>query len=173
MCCVRLTDRHGFCSAAATRALLRRMEAERPDVIHLHNLHGYYLHVGLLFAWLKRAGIPVLWTPARLLGVYRPLRVFRFRGLSPVGGRLPRLSAGEKLSRQLGADASIRNWRDKRTLLTGVPRLTLVTPSRWLGSWRAGLFGRLSDPGGAQRRGLHPCSGPDRRRGRLCGAVLA
>ncbi len=38
------------------------MEAERPDVIHLHNLHGYYLHVGLLFAWLKRAGIPVLWT---------------------------------------------------------------------------------------------------------------
>ena len=40
----RLFDRHGLSSAHATQAFLRQVDALQPDVIHIHNLHGYFLH---------------------------------------------------------------------------------------------------------------------------------
>src|SRR5665647_1342449 len=58
----RITDRHGFYSSLATRALVRKIADYNPDIIHLHNIHGYYIHVGILFAYLKKAGKPVVWT---------------------------------------------------------------------------------------------------------------
>ena len=39
----------GFASTLATRRMIRRIEAFRPDVIQLHNLHGYYLDWRVLF----------------------------------------------------------------------------------------------------------------------------
>ncbi|MCL2488321.1 MAG: glycosyltransferase, partial [Oscillospiraceae bacterium] len=48
----RITGRHGFYSRAATKRLIRKAEEYRPDVVHLHNLHGYYLHLPALFGWL-------------------------------------------------------------------------------------------------------------------------
>ena len=41
----RLTDRAGFFSRYATRRLIAQLEAYKPDLVHLHNLHGYYLHL--------------------------------------------------------------------------------------------------------------------------------
>ena len=58
----RLFDAHGFGSATATKALVAKIKELNPDVIHLHNLHGYYLHIGLLFEYLKQANKPVIWT---------------------------------------------------------------------------------------------------------------
>ena len=46
----RLFDRHGLASEQATRELVERMEDLQPDVIHLHNIHGYFLHYPTLFA---------------------------------------------------------------------------------------------------------------------------
>ena len=37
----------GFGSDAPTRALVKFIEVLKPDVIHLHNLHGFYLHIGV------------------------------------------------------------------------------------------------------------------------------
>ena len=42
----RLFDGHGFGSGTATKALIAKIRELNPDLIHLHNLHGYYLHVG-------------------------------------------------------------------------------------------------------------------------------
>ncbi len=130
----RLTDRHGFGSAGTTRSLLRRMEADRPDLIQLHNLHGYYLHIGELFRWLKQAGIPVVWTLHDCWAFTGHCAFFDYEGC-------PRWESGCHDCPQRGGypaswvvDASHKNWSDKRAIFTGVPRLTLVTPSRWLAS---------------------------------------
>lgn len=37
-----LFDRHGFGSRRATLHLISKIEKIKPDIIHLHNLHGYY-----------------------------------------------------------------------------------------------------------------------------------
>lgn len=58
----RANDSHGFNSTRATAALLEKILKIRPDLIHLHNLHGYYLNVKLLINFLKRASIPVVMT---------------------------------------------------------------------------------------------------------------
>lgn len=58
----RLTDAHGLGSAAATRALIRQIDAIAPDVVHLHNIHGYYINYQILCDGLGRSGVPVVWT---------------------------------------------------------------------------------------------------------------
>ena len=58
-----LLDRHGLGSARATRRLIDYVRREvRPDIVHLHNIHGYYLNYPLLFEYLREADVPVVWT---------------------------------------------------------------------------------------------------------------
>ena len=52
----------GFHSYFATQKLIRTIRDIDPDLILLHNLHGYYLHIGVLFRFLKEYDKPVLWT---------------------------------------------------------------------------------------------------------------
>ena len=58
----RLTDRHGLASWGATRKFIQEIEALKPDVIHIHNIHGYFLNYRMLFKYLEKADIPVIWT---------------------------------------------------------------------------------------------------------------
>lgn len=55
-------DRHGYGSKNATFKLINEIEREKPDAIGLHNLHGYFINIDILFAYLNRSKIPVLWT---------------------------------------------------------------------------------------------------------------
>ena len=56
------TDRHGFGSKRATKRLLKEIDIIKPDAIGLHNIHGYYLNVKILFKYIKDKNIPILWT---------------------------------------------------------------------------------------------------------------
>lgn len=58
----RLFDKHGLGSRCATKKLIRRIEEIKPDIIHLHNIHGYYLNYKILFNYLKTTNIPIVWT---------------------------------------------------------------------------------------------------------------
>lgn len=55
-------DRHGLASVDATKKLINEIQVISPDVIHLHNIHGYYLNYPLLFDYLSGQTIPVIWT---------------------------------------------------------------------------------------------------------------
>jgi len=58
----RLTDKAGFYSKLATKRLIDRLDEIKPDIIHLHNIHGYYLNINMLWEYIKRKGLPVVWT---------------------------------------------------------------------------------------------------------------
>lgn len=58
----RLLDRQGLGSRSATDKLIRMIGSIGPDLIHLHNIHGYYLNYKILFNYLSREDIPVVWT---------------------------------------------------------------------------------------------------------------
>ena len=58
----RLFDRHGLASTIATRQLIGEIKRIKPDIIHLHNIHGYYLNYEVLFSFLNSTNIPVVWT---------------------------------------------------------------------------------------------------------------
>lgn len=58
----RLFDAHGLASVCATRKLIRKFKEIKPDIIHLHNIHGYYINYPILFEYLKEVQKPVVWT---------------------------------------------------------------------------------------------------------------
>lgn len=58
----RMTGYTGIFSPAATNKLINYLEIFQPDVVHLHELHGYYLNYFDLLKYLKDCRIPVVWT---------------------------------------------------------------------------------------------------------------
>lgn len=58
----RLFDRVGIGSFYSTKKMISILKKINPDIIHLHNIHGYYLNYPLLFKYLKSANITVVWT---------------------------------------------------------------------------------------------------------------
>ena len=58
-----LLDQHSFGSKNETIRFLRKVEEYNPDIIHLHNIHGYYINIEELFKYIKsRSKIKVIWT---------------------------------------------------------------------------------------------------------------
>ena len=58
----RILDNHGLSSSYKTKRLIENIKRIKPDIIHLHNIHGYYLNYSLLFNFLSQTNIPVVWT---------------------------------------------------------------------------------------------------------------
>lgn len=53
---------HGFASTIATKNLINYIKSQNPDIIHLHNLHGYYINLKLLFSFLSESKAKIVWT---------------------------------------------------------------------------------------------------------------
>ena len=126
-------DSHGLGSISATKRFLRWLDDIQPDVIGLHNLHGYYLNVPLLFGFLRRSRVPILWTLHDCWSFTGHCSYFdRFNCRKwqtecrecPMTAYYPRSLV----------DRSMRNHRLKKQVLSGLERLAIVTPSEWLAS---------------------------------------
>ena len=128
----RLTDKHGFASRAATQAFLGNVAEYRPDVIHLHNIHGYYINVELLFAYLKQARTPVVWTLHDCWSFTGHCCYFDYAACSRWQTGCHDCPQQRAYPQSLWADNSAWNYQRKKSLFTALERLTLVTPSNWL-----------------------------------------
>lgn len=58
----RITGKQGYYTSLGTKRLLSFLDSYQPDVIHLHNLHGNYLNYPMLFDYLAKHDLPVLFT---------------------------------------------------------------------------------------------------------------
>lgn len=58
----RNLGRQGYFSHLSTAQLIKKLKAISPDVIHLHNLHGSYLNLPMLFRYLKKSSAKILIT---------------------------------------------------------------------------------------------------------------
>ena len=128
----RLFDTHGFGSASATKTFIAKIKELNPDVIHLHNLHGYYLHIGLLFEYLKKAGKPVVWTLHDCWAFTGHCIYFDFIGCNRWQSECHDCPLKSEYPKSLFLDRSQWNFQHKKEIFTGVRDLTIVTPSRWL-----------------------------------------
>lgn len=128
----RIFDRHGFASATATKRLVAEINCINPDVIHLHNLHGYYLHVGVLFDYLKEAKKPVVWTLHDCWPFTGHCCYFDFVQCNKWKTHCEKCPLQKKYPESLVFDNSYKNFDTKKELFNGVQNLTMVTPSKWL-----------------------------------------
>lgn len=128
----RLWDRSGFGSKRATVRFLKYIKAYDPDLIQLHNIHGYYLHVGKLFEYLKAAGKPVVWTLHDGWAFTGHCAYFEYYGCDRWASGCRDCPQKSPYPGRWWRDNSEKNYAEKKRLFTGVPNLTLVTPSAWL-----------------------------------------
>jgi putative colanic acid biosynthesis glycosyltransferase len=58
----RLTGFTGYFSPFSTRRLLKYMKQYQPDVVHIHELHGYFVNINPIIKYLKKNNIKTVWT---------------------------------------------------------------------------------------------------------------
>lgn len=129
----RLTDRHGLASNLATKRFIKEIEKLQPDVIHIHNIHGYFLNYKILFDYLKRADIPVIWTIHDCwiytghCYYYSSIQCGRWKtgcGKCPQQRQFPT---------SWFVDRSRQNFRDKSIAFNSIKdELTIVPVSKWI-----------------------------------------
>lgn len=124
---------HGFASKKQTGHLLQKIEEYNPDIIHLHNIHGFYLDVEQLFAYLKKSGRPVVWTLHDCWSFTGHCAHFDYIGCMKWKTGCESCPQYKSVyPYALFKDNSKENYRRKKAAFTGVPQLTIVTPSQWL-----------------------------------------
>lgn len=129
----RLFDNHGLASRYATKRLISQIKQMSPDIIHLHNIHGYYLNYKILFEYLKSSNVPVVWT---------------FHDFWPLTGHCAHFIQADcykwkdkcdncpqtttEYPKSLFIDRSRKNFELKRSLFSSVGNLFIVTVSQWV-----------------------------------------
>ena len=141
----RLDGRTGFHSKAATKRLLERLDEIQPDVVHLHNLHGYYVNVEMLFEWLAARNCKVEWTLHDCWAFTGHCAHFTYAGCRQwedgcaCSKDCPQLDVYPKTYSKASC---AWNFDQKKRLFNLVPagRMKLITPSQWLASLVAESF---------------------------------
>lgn len=129
----RFFDYHGLMSRLATNKFLRQIDEIKPDIVHIHNMHGYYLNYPMLLEYLKAHAIPTVITLHDfwlMTGhcAYINKSCSRWRNGC---GKCPR-------TRQYPAsilDHSHINWQWKEAVFNEMPNLILIPVSKWLNSY--------------------------------------
>lgn len=127
----RLFDKSGFGSAAATKKFIEWVKKYDPDVIHLHNVHGYYINIEILFNYLKICGKKILWTLHdcwAFTGHTAYCDAINCTKWKSGCGKCP----GLKEYPMSYLDDSANNWKKKKEIMTGIPNMIIITPSQWL-----------------------------------------
>lgn len=124
--------RHGLGSYFATKKFIRHIEKIKPDIIHLHNIHGYYLNYKVLLEYLSTVNIPIVWTLHDCWTFTGHCTHFDNVGCDKwkTGCEsCPQLMAQYK-SRLF--DKTAYNYMQKRNLYKNLTNVTLVPVSCWL-----------------------------------------
>lgn len=125
----RILGNYGFNSGVSTLQLIQNLDKIKPDIVHIHNIHGHDCHFGKLFSYLKKKKIKVFYT---------------FHDCWAFTGYCPHYAmakcdhwlkeCGDCVLRKRFSwffDRSQKNFERKREALDGVG-LTVITPSQWL-----------------------------------------
>lgn len=130
--CSLLLDNHGLSSKSATKAFVENIKVISPDIIHLHNIHGYYINYEILFDYLATSNIPVVWTLHDCWAYtghcshYADINCTKWQSYCEA---CPKRHAYPK---SLFLDGSSRNYEKKKHCFNSVKNLTLVPVSLWL-----------------------------------------
>lgn len=128
----RVFDKHGFGSVNATKKFIEEVKKYNPDIIHLHNIHGYYINIEILFNYLKEANKPVVWTLHDCWAFTGHCAYFDYAGCYKWKSRCNKCPQKQIYPSSNIIDNSKTNYEKKRELFTSVKNMTIVTPSEWL-----------------------------------------
>lgn len=126
----RITGLSGIFSNLPTLKLIELIKKQNPDIIHLHNLHGYYLNLYILINFLKKNEIKTVWTLHD-----------EFMYTGNCGSAIPcnnwLKGCGKCPSLNEYPPSFMFDWtafllKKKKNILSDFDNVVFVTPSKWL-----------------------------------------
>lgn len=130
----RIFDNQGLNSKGSTRRLIKRLKKNKPDKVHLHNLHGYYLNYKILFRYLKEENIEVEWTLHDCWAFTGHCAYYSYCGCDKWKTLCENCPQKKSYPKSMLLNRAKHNYLAKKEAFTGldVDRVTLITPSQWL-----------------------------------------
>lgn len=131
----RFFDRHGLSSDAATRRFIKEIQKIKPDIIHIHNIHGYFLNYKLFFDYLSTANIPVIWTVHDCWLYTGHCYHYSFAHCDKWKTGCGHCPQKKSFPTSIWLDRSAKNFQDKSRAFNSIPKdlLTIVPVSEWIG----------------------------------------
>ena len=138
----RLFDKHGLASKRATKNFLKWADGYNPDVLWLHNIHGYYINYEMLFDWIKKrqkkqsesgdSVMDVKWTLHDCWAFTGHCSHFTFIGCKKWMSECRDCPQKKEYPAGIFKDGSKFNYQKKKQAFTGVMKLEIFVPSEWL-----------------------------------------
>lgn len=130
----RITGKQGYFSKIATLRALHRMRELQPDLVHLRNLHGNYIHLGMLLRFLAKNRIPTIitlhdcWFMTGKCTYYIGVGCQKWQTCC---GRCPLLKV-DRVNPTWFFDRTKKCYLDKRRWFGRIPKLAVVGVSQWV-----------------------------------------
>ena len=130
----RILDRHGLCSKCSTEKFVEQIVSRDPDIIHIHNIHGYFLNYKILFDYLRDSNKKVVWT-------VHDCWLYTGHCYHYASANCQKWQTGCQKCEQKGkfpaswfVDRSEKNYRDKKAAFTSLSRdnFVIVPVSEWM-----------------------------------------
>ncbi len=125
-------DAHGHGSYFKTKKIVRELKKINPDIIHLHNIHGYYINYKVLFDYLRNEYQgKIFWTLHDCLPMTGHCAYFDYIQCDRWKIGCHNCPNKKKYPISLVFDRSKKNYEEKKKLFAD-PKITIITPSTWL-----------------------------------------
>ena len=127
----RLFDAHGLASWSDTRKLINFIENNQVDIVHLHNLHGYYVNIKMLLKYLAKKDIPVVWTIHDCWNFTGHCAHFYDIQCDLWKRGCPKCPRKDRFPKSVWLNRSAQNFQIKKHLINSINKLVLVPVSDW------------------------------------------
>lgn len=122
---------NGCFSIIETIRFINRMKKIKPDILHFHNLHNSYINFPILFSFIKKYNIRIIWTLHdcwSFTGQCAYFDLVKCQKWKNGCHNCPQIEAYPASK----VDKTKTMWKIKKKYFTGVKNMTIVTPSEWL-----------------------------------------
>lgn len=129
----RIFDNEGFNAKKETAMFLEWADKFDPDLLWLHNLHGYYINIEMLFRWIKsRPHMKVNWLLHDCWAFTGHCSYFSLIECEQWKTKCLKCRQKHSYPSSLWRDNCKTNFEHKREVFCGVSNMQLITPSQWL-----------------------------------------
>lgn len=127
----RIFGNEGFRAISDTKKFIKWIKTYDPDVIHIHNLHGYYINIKYLFDYIKSAKKKVIWTLHDCWAYTGNCSHYTANKCYKWMHECKKCKYTNVYPKSY-FDYTKRNFLLKKEIFNGVEDMVIVTPSIWL-----------------------------------------
>lgn len=126
----RITGLTGYFSPFATRRLIKFIKEYNPDIIHIHELHAYFVNIIPLIKFIKKKNIKTIWTfHCEFMYTGKCGYAYDCKKWKDECKNCPQIY---EYPRSMYFDFTKKMFNDKKNVMKDFQKLIITTPSEWL-----------------------------------------